>query len=180
MLKWLSTGALAAITAAIALTGGEAEAGGRVRFHHAPFYGFYQPGPQWLPPPRYYYYFNEPEPDRFYQYDESYYEPEYMGPYAEPVPQKPRKKRQPAASLPDAVKKTAAAKATTAESKPKSAAALSCDKATAIVTGYGFATVKAEDCQGQVYAFNATRDGKTYAIKLSARSGELTEVKKLQ
>lgn len=181
MLKWLSTGALAAIAAAIALTGSDAEAGGRLRFHYAPVYGFYQPGPEWLPPPRYYYYFDEPEPDRLYEYDESYYEPQYMGPGEDPAPQEPRKKRQPAASVPGAaMKKTAAAKATTAESKPKSAAALSCDKATAIVTGYGFATVKAEDCQGQVYAFNATRDGKTYAIKLSARSGELTEVKKLQ
>ena len=181
MLKWLSTGALAAFTAAFALAGSEAEAGGRVRFHYAPVYGFYQPGPEWLPPPRYYYYFNEPEPDRFYEYDESYYEPQYMGPDEEPAPQKPRMKRKPAAFVPDAaMKKTAAAKATTAESKPKSAGALSCDKATAIVTGYGFATVKAEDCQGQVYAFNATRDGKAYAIKLSAASGELTEVKKLQ
>jgi hypothetical protein len=167
MLKWLSTGALAAITAAIALAGSEAEAGGRLRFHYAPVYGFYQPGPEWLPPPRYYYYFDEPEPDRFYEYDESYYEPEFMGPDEEPAPQKPRKKRKPAASVPDAAKK-------------KTAAALSCDKATAIVAGYGFATVKAEDCQGQVYAFNATRDGKNYAIKLSALSGELTEVKKLQ
>jgi hypothetical protein len=184
MLKWLSTGALAAITAAMALTGSEVEAGSRVRYNRAPFFDFYDPGPQWLPPPRYYYYFDEPEADRFYQYDESYYEPEYMGPNAEPVPQKSWKKRKPAASIPDAGKKkkknTAAALATTAESKPKSAAALSCDKATAIVAGYGFATVKAEDCQGQVYGFNATRDGKTYAIKLSARSGELTEVKKLQ
>ncbi len=181
MLKWLSTGALAAITAAIALAGNEAEAGGRVRFHYAPVYGFYQPGPEWLPPPRYYYYFDEPEPDRFYEYDESYYEPEFMGPDREPAPQKPRKKRQPAASVPDAAKtKTAIAKATAAQAQPKSSAALSCDKATAIVTGYGFATVKAEDCQGQVYVFNATRDGKTYAIKLSALSGELTEVKKLQ
>jgi hypothetical protein len=182
MPKWLTTSALAAFTAAIALAGSEAEAGTRLRFHYSPFYGLYDPGPEWMPPPRYYYYFDEPEPGRFYEYDESYYEPEYLGPDEEPAPVKPRKKLKPAAaSVPDAAKKkTAVAKATTAEAQPKSTAALSCDKATAIVSGYGFATVKAEDCEGQVYAFNATRGGKAYAIKLSAVSGELTEVKKLQ
>ncbi len=177
MMKWLSTGGLAAFTVVIALAGGESEAGHRQRFHYAPY--FYEPGPQWAPPPRYYYYFDEPEPDRFYDYDEGYYEPRYE----EPAAQKPRKKRKPAASVSDAEKKkkkTSVAKSTPAEAQLKSSAAMSCDKATAIVTGYGFATVKVEDCQGQVYAFNAKRDGKAYAIKLSAVSGELTEVKKLQ
>lgn len=182
MLKWLSTGGLAAFTAAIALAGSEAGAGTRLRFHYAPFYGLYDPGPELMPRSGYYYYFNEPEPGRFYEYDESYYEPEYLRPDDEPAPVKPRKKLKPAAaSVPDAAtKKAAVAKAAAAEVQRKSTAALSCDKATAIVSGYGFATVKAEDCEGQVYAFNATRDGKAYAIKLSAASGELTEVKKLQ
>jgi hypothetical protein len=179
MLKWQWTGALAALTAAFALAGSEAEAGHRQRFHYVPFYGFYEPGPEWAPPPRYYYYFDEPEPGRFYDYDEGYYEPKYQGPDEGPVPQKPQKKRKPAVSVPDAEKKKSVAKATTSEVQPKSSA-MSCDRATAIVTGYGFGTVKVEDCQGQVYAFNAKRDGKTYAIKLSAVSGELTEVKKLQ
>ena len=58
-------------------------------------------------------------------------------------------------------------------------AGLSCDKAGTIVTGYGFSGVKAQSCKGKVYAFNATRDGKSFAIKLDAASGELTEVKKL-
>jgi hypothetical protein len=79
-----------------------------------------------------------------------------------------------------AKKKSAVRTASIGETKPKSAAALSCDKATAIVSGYGFATVKAEDCEGKVYAFKASRDGKAYAIKLNAGSGELTEVKKLR
>lgn len=61
-----------------------------------------------------------------------------------------------------------------------SSAAMSCDKAGAIVSGYGFQTVKPETCNGKVYAFNATRDGKSFAIKLDSASGELTEVKKLQ
>lgn len=182
MPKWLTTSALAAFAAAVALAGGEAEAGTRLRFHYAPFYGPYDPGPEWVPPPRYYYYYEEPQPDRFYEYDESYYEPEYAGPGEEPAPVKPRKKLKPSASQAPvaAKKKTTVAKATTEEVQPKTTAALSCDKATAIVAGFGFATIKAEDCDGKVYAFSATRDGKAYAIKLSAASGELTEVRKLQ
>ena len=42
-----------------------------------------------------------------------------------------------------------------------------------------FRRVKAESCNGKVYAFNATRDGKPFAIKVDAANGELTEVKKL-
>ena len=68
--------------------------------------------------------------------------------------------------------------------KPKAtsaaAAALSCDKAGQIITGYGFSSVKPETCTGKVYAFAAARDGKTFAIKLDSSNGELTEVKKLQ
>jgi hypothetical protein len=65
------------------------------------------------------------------------------------------------------------------EAATPKAAALSCDKAGSIVTGYGFSSVKAQSCKGKVYAFNATRDGKSFAVKLDAASGELTEVKKL-
>ncbi len=182
MRNWIAASALAAFTVAVTPTGGDAEAGARLRFHYAPVYGDYDPEPEWAPPPRYYYYYEEPELDRLYEFDEGYYEPEYAGPEDEPVPVKPRKKVKPAASsaLGAANKKVTMAKATTEESQPKSAAALSCDKATAIVSSYGFASVKAEDCQGQVYAFNATRDGKAYAVRLNAASGELTEVKKLQ
>ena len=56
--------------------------------------------------------------------------------------------------------------------------ALSCDKAGQIISGYGFSGVKPSVCTGKVYAFNATRDGNTFAIKLDSSSGELTEVKK--
>lgn len=179
MLKQLATGALAAFTVAAALAAGEAEAGTRLRFHYAPFYGDYEP--EWVPPPRYYYYYEEPEPYRRYEYDEGYYEPEYLGPDAEPEPLKPRKKAKPAVSESNVAKKKSAVRtASIGETTPKPAAALSCDKATAIVSGYGFATVKAEDCEGKVYAFKASRDGKAYAIKLNAGSGELTEVKKLR
>ena len=179
MLKQLATGALAAFTATFALAPGAAEAGARLRFHYAPLYGYYEP--EWVPPPRYYYYYEEPESYRLYEYDEGYYEPEYLGPDAKPEPLKPRKTPKPAVSESSAAKKKSAVRtASIGEAPPKSAAALSCDKATAIVSGYGFAAVKAEDCEGKVYAFNASRDGKAYAIKLNAASGELTEVKKLQ
>jgi hypothetical protein len=65
--------------------------------------------------------------------------------------------------------------------KPKAAAkpALSCDKARAIVAGYGFTNVEPQTCKGKVYAFGAKRDGKSFSVKLSSSSGELTEVKRL-
>ena len=67
------------------------------------------------------------------------------------------------------------------EKKTASAApGMSCDKAGEIVSGYGFTSVKPTTCTGQVFAFNATRSGKAYVIKLSSASGELTEVKKVQ
>ena len=64
-------------------------------------------------------------------------------------------------------------------SQPKSTAGMSCEKATSIVAGYGFSAVKPDSCSGKIYAFNATRDGRTFAIKFDAGNGELTEVKKL-
>ena len=63
--------------------------------------------------------------------------------------------------------------------KPLPGGPLSCDKATEVVSGYGFSSVEASACSGKLYAFNAKRDGKTFAIKLDPVSGELTEVKKL-
>ena len=57
---------------------------------------------------------------------------------------------------------------------------MSCDRAEKIISGYGFTSVKPTACTGQVFAFNATRSGKAYVIKLSSASGELTEVKKVQ
>ncbi|MFN4143878.1 hypothetical protein [Aestuariivirga sp.] len=66
-----------------------------------------------------------------------------------------------------------------ATKKAPGAAGLSCEKATSVVSGYGFSSVTAESCSGKTYAFNATRDGKKFAVKLDSASGELTEVKKL-
>lgn len=139
-------------------------------------------------------------------FDESYYDPQLDLPVKKLKPPKPAKtatakpvtptakpkKVLTTASVstppPETSESASAARAATTESiaapagKSVSGAGgiLSCDKAGAIVGSYGFSSVKSSDCAGEVYAFNATRDGKTFAIKLNAVSGELTEVKKLQ
>ncbi len=64
-------------------------------------------------------------------------------------------------------------------SAPLAATTISCEKATAIVAGYGFNSVSPLICVGKTYRFKALRDGKSFEINLSAASGELTEVKKL-
>ena len=56
----------------------------------------------------------------------------------------------------------------------------SCEKAGNIVNSYGFANVKATNCQGRVYTYSAVRDGKSFAVRIDSVSGELTEVKKAQ
>ena len=121
------------------------------------------------------------------QIDESYYEPKPAAP-AKPKPLKPAAKAttSPAATpvkpgtgdganaaLPQ---KTASA---TAAKPAASGGPLSCEKATEVVSGYGFSSVEASACSGKLYAFNAKRGGKSFAIKLNPASGELTEVKKL-
>jgi hypothetical protein len=100
------------------------------------------------------------------EFDESYYEPEALP----AAPSAPMAKPQQAAA-PRAAKAAGQGQA--------AASALACGKAAAIVGSYGFVDVKPAACTGRVYAFNATRDGKSFAIKLDAGSGELTEVKKL-
>lgn len=71
-----------------------------------------------------------------------------------------------------------AAVATEGVKKPASVA-VSCEKATSIVSGYGFSTVEATKCAAPTYEFKALRDGKAFVVKVSSASGELTEVKKL-
>jgi hypothetical protein len=93
-------------------------------------------------------------------FDESYYEPEPANP-VKPQPTAPAKAKPPA--------------------KPAAVAAppMSCEQATSVVSGFGFSSVEAASCAGKIYAFNAKRDGKSFAIKLDPASGELKEVKKL-
>ena len=161
----LIAAALLSVTMAFA---GSADADSRWKFRYYsydPDYDFYY-GPEYVPQPRYYrytrrdrrdYLYDDDEDD--YAYDQDYYEPEYIP---------PRKKRKAYAKPQIEQPKTAKKKATT----------ISCAKAGQIVSGYGFKSVEQVSCKGQVYAFNATRDGKPFSIKLSSASGELTEVKK--
>ena len=89
---------------------------------------------------------------------------------------KPAKKTAARPTKPDGEPKKTAGEPKKTASK---AEGLSCDKATSVVSGYGFSSVTPSSCSGKVYAFNAMRDGKSFAIKLDPASGELTEVKKL-
>jgi hypothetical protein len=121
-------------------------------FQPIPFFPFNMPPPPPPPPPGYY-----PPPPGYYPPPPAYSPPPgeaSVDPFVEqPTP------------LP----------------KPKAAArlALSCDKAKAIVSDYGFTDIEAQSCKGKVYAFGARRDGKSFTVKLSSSSGELTEVKRL-
>lgn len=111
------------------------------------------------------------------QIDESYYEPQ---------PAKPKVVKRPPASASTATKPAAPASAALPQKTASAAAVtppaggpLSCEKATEVVASYGFSSVEASGCSGKVYAFNAKRGGKSFAIKLNPASGQLTEVKKL-
>jgi hypothetical protein len=197
--------ALAAAAATVSLPeAGEAKT--RLNLHFFPEYDpeplYYYPGPQVAPRPRYYYYYDD-EDDLAYEPD--YYEPEYDAPpprkkrfravkrsIEEPRPVRkklvarkpveeaapaPRKQKVQAAAKKPAVDNVKTASIDKAPEKPKGKL-IACSKASTIVSDYGFSDVKSTDCQGQSYAFTAKRDGRPYVIKLSAVSGELTEVAK--
>ena len=59
-----------------------------------------------------------------------------------------------------------------------SGAGLSCEAAADIVENFGFSDVQSTSCSGDVYGFDASRDGSSYAIRVSAADGELTEVRR--
>ncbi len=74
---------------------------------------------------------------------------------------------------------------TTSQDKPAAApdkktpkGRISCQQAQEIVAGFGFSDIEAKSCSGKSYDFAAKRDGKPFTIRLSAASGELTEVKR--
>ena len=201
MLPRIISAAAFALMASTLLAPTAAEAGSRWRFLN-PGYYFYDPPPRDFYADEYdddEYYEDDERPLTYYDPDDGYYEPRYEG--EEPVyiaPKKKAKKTVKAAPAPKPVVKKSVAStekkavtasvasvekktATSAEKKTASApSGMSCDKAGEIVSGYGFTSVKPTTCTGQVFAFNATRSGKAYVIKLSSASGELTEVKKVQ
>jgi hypothetical protein len=167
--------AIAAIAGLIA-TSASADAGTRLRFlfPFGPEYDDYYSEPYFVPSPRYYYY--QPRPrlrPRYYsyQYEPDYYEPEIDPGYIPP----PRKKTT---KLPSQKSTSLPPQKSVTKPAQKKSAGISCDKATKIVSGYGFTQVRPTGCTGKVYAFNAQRDGKPFMIKMSSASGELTEVKK--
>ena len=55
---------------------------------------------------------------------------------------------------------------------------LSCEAAADIVKTFGFSDVQSTSCSGDVYGFDASRDGSSYSIRISAADGELTEVRR--
>lgn len=200
MLSFLFRAALLPIFAASVFTT-QAEADHRPRYKRDR--GYYEEMPYYYPQ-RYFRYFYIPREeyrdDEFDEFDEGYYDPSMEPPVVKRKPAAKKKTafKEPAKKAP--AKKMAAveypplksaAKPTIPPSDAKpvkkaapaakpAAGALSCDKATGIVTGFGFTDVKPAVCTGQFYSFNAARDGRPFTIKLNARSGELTEVKKVQ
>jgi len=194
----ISLAALAAIAGTLTMPGA-AEAGSRWRFLN-PGYYFYDPPPRDFYADEYgdeEYYEDDKRPLAYYDPDDDYYDPQYRADDDEPVYTAPKKKKKKTVNAAPVtkpvVKKSVAAaekkvvvtteKRALASVETKAApatAGMSCDKAEKIVSGYGFTSVKPTACTGQVFAFNATRSGKAYVIKLSSASGELTEVKKVQ
>jgi hypothetical protein len=60
----------------------------------------------------------------------------------------------------------------------RAAEPISCEAAADIVRDFGFSDVRSTSCSGQVYGFDAARDGSAYSITISAADGELTEVRR--
>jgi hypothetical protein len=191
------------ILAAAALVAGSiqpVQAGSRIWFNFfEPSYDTYYAGPEFIPEPDYYYvprhrhrvvedpYLYEPDP----VYDD--YEPVYRPHKKSKLSSSQRKARikhdlaLTAAKAPQFKNRAAVVAplkkiraASVAPLKKPATKSIACDKASSIVADYGFSNIKTADCEGKDYAFNATRGGAPYLIRMSAASGELTEVKKLQ
>lgn len=199
--RLISLAALAAISGTIVTTSA-AEAGSRwiPRFFQPDYYTYY-PRPLDLYSSDFddeEYYEDDERPLAYYDPDDDYYEPRYRAEDDEPVYIAPKKKKKSVKAVPapvtkPVVKKSVAVteKKTVVTTEKKAVASvekktapattgMSCDKAEKIVSSYGFTSVTPATCTGRVFAFNATRSGKVYVIKLSSASGELTEVKKVQ
>jgi hypothetical protein len=64
--------------------------------------------------------------------------------------------------------------------QPSGGGSIACSKGAEIVSGYGFTSVKSKACTGTTYSFDAARGASAYVIKLSAATGEITDVQKLK
>src|SRR5215207_1034954 len=72
-------------------------------------------------------------------------------------------------------------KLTSLDSAPEAneASSKSCNKAKSIIGKYGFEDIETNSCEGKVYHFSATRNGKRFSVKINALTSELTEIKKV-
>lgn len=179
---------LSAVAAIFMATAAEAD-------HRPKYRGYrdYYAGRDYVDPPRYLRYFFVPrevyrDDDEF---DEEYYDPTDDMPVQRQRPAVKKKAvvkapsaKVPAKKLASVDKPALHSAGQPTQKKPVAAkpatGAISCEKAAGIVSGFGFSDVKAVDCGGQIHAFNAARDGKPFAIKVNAKTGELTEVRKVQ
>ena len=91
-----------------------------------------------------------------------------------PVPEDPYRKG-PARVLPDEDRSTI-----TGRGAPSSAALspVTCDEGAGIVSSFGFSDVEPRSCAGATYDFAASRDGRSYRIRMNASDGELVEVRR--
>jgi hypothetical protein len=167
------------------------------------YQGYYAPRPRYYYyEPEYYDpyygeedpYYYEPPPRRkkriqTYYDDEDYYEPPlpkkkkkpstvkvYSNPALEE--QIPNKQKPPVTAAAPAKKPVAAAAPAKEPATQTTSGGVSCDKAKSILGDYGFASITPTDCEGSELGFKAQRDGKSFSIKVSSLSGELTEVKR--
>ena len=187
--------AILAISVSAGLLAAPAEAHRRHYFYGGNGYQTYYPGPEYIPADPYMRYFSdqydaEQNGDAGDQsgdaqddgFNDNYYQPKLKsgGRKASPAQIESFTRRK-TGGVEQASRSTGDTP-TGSIGKPKPAAVktITCDKASSIVQGYGFSAVKSTSCSGATYAFAATRDGKNYAIKLNAGSGELTEVRKVQ
>ena len=65
-------------------------------------------------------------------------------------------------------------------SEANEASSKSCNKAKLIISKYGFEDIQTKSCNGKIYHFSATREGKKFSVKINALTSALTEIKKVK
>ncbi len=107
--------------------------------------------------------------------DESFYEPKIMAPVRKQIVKKSKVDPAPVKKISVATPKLTPAK----PAAPK-VAGVNCEKGAVVVVDYGFSGVKSKTCDAKILVFSAVRSGKPYEVSVSAMSGEITEVRKVQ
>ena len=64
-------------------------------------------------------------------------------------------------------------------SEANEASSKSCNKAKSIISKYGFEDIETKSCNGRIYHFSATREGKRFSVKINTLTSALTEIKKV-